>query len=312
MMKGKMRRSLKIGSRGSRLALWQAEFIKRKIQAKFPDIKIEISIIRTTGDKLSDAALSKIGGKGVFVKEIEEALLRGEIDMAVHSMKDLPTVLPRGLKIGAVTEREDPRDALLSREGIKFYDLSKGARLGTGSLRRQAQLLGLRPDIEVLPIRGNVDTRVRKLKNSGLDGVVLAVSGLKRMGLENEITEIFSLESLVPSPGQGIIAVESREGDEWLEEIVAEINHEETEIVALAERAFLERLSGSCRVPVGCYAEVIADRIRIAGLIAFPDGIGMIRLESEGSSENPVSLGKDLAERVLESGGKRILSSLVT
>jgi len=307
-----MKRLLRIGSRGSRLALWQADFIKGIIRAEFPNLKIEISVIRTTGDKIADSPLSRIGGKEMFVKEIEEALLRDEIDIAVHSMKDMPTALPKGLKIGAVAERHDPRDVLVSKDHIKFYELPKKATIGTGSIRRQAQLLCLRSDLRILPIRGNVDTRLKKLRNEGFDGIVLALAGLKRMGLESEVTEAFSAEVLVPAPGQGIVAIECREDDKEINEILLQINHRESEIVASAERSFLERLGGSCQVPVGCYAESKEGRIRILGLIASPDGGEVIRDEIKGSLDDHKSLGKELAERILEKGGERILSSLIS
>ncbi len=305
-----MRRVLRIGSRGSRLALWQAEFIKRLITRSLPDIKIEISVIRTTGDRVADLPLSIIGGKEAFVKEIEEALLLKEIDFAVHSMKDLPSALPVGLKIGAVAKRHDPRDALVSKEGIRFDELPKGARIGTGSVRRQAQLLYFRPDLRIIPIRGNVDTRLRKLRNDGFDGVVLALAGLERMGLESEIAEVFSFDVLIPAPGQGAIAVECRGDDEEINQILITINHEESEVATSAERSFLERLGGSCHVPVGCYAEVKEVSIKILGLIASPDGKNLIRDDIEGSVQNHKSLGKELAERILLKGGEEILSNL--
>jgi hydroxymethylbilane synthase len=307
-----MRRALRIGSRGSRLALWQAEFIKGLIKSKFPETETEISIIRTTGDKILDSPLSKIGGKGVFVKEIEEALLSDEIDIAVHSMKDLPTFLPKGLTIGAVAERHDPRDGLVSNGGVKFNDLPRGARVGTSSLRRQAQLLHLRPDLKVVPIRGNVDTRLRKLKTEGLDSIVLALAGLERMGFQNEVTESFPVDVLVPAPGQGIIAVECRENDREVNGMLSEINHKDSWISASSERAFLREISGSCQVPVGCHAMVNQGKIRLLALIASPDGKEIVREEIEGTLESPEFLGKELARRILDRGGKRILSRLVS
>ncbi|MBI2485734.1 MAG: hydroxymethylbilane synthase [Deltaproteobacteria bacterium] len=305
-----MRQVLRIGSRASRLALWQAEFIKGLITRSFPGLKIGISVIRTTGDRIADLPISEIGGKELFVKEIEEALLRNEIDVAVHSLKDLPTVLPDGLRIGAVGKRHDPRDALVSKEGIRFYEFPKGARIGTGSVRRQAQLLYLRPDLQIIPIRGNVDTRLRKLRNEGFDGVVLALAGLERMGFHNEVTEVFSFDILVPAPGQGVIAVECREYDDEISRMLVQINHEETQIAASAERAFLERLGGSCHVPVGCFAEIKEDSVKILGLIASPDGKQLIREDIEGSVQSHKSLGKELAERILKKGGEEILSRL--
>jgi hydroxymethylbilane synthase len=305
-----MNQVLRIGSRGSGLALWQAEFVKGFITENFPRLKIEISVIRTTGDRVADLPISRIGGKELFVKEIEEALLRDEIDIAVHSLKDLPTVLPEGLKIGAMIIRHDPRDALVSKQGIGFYEFPKGARIGTGSIRRQAQLLYRRPDLQIIPIRGNVDTRLRKLRNEGFDGIVLALAGLERMGFHNEVTEAFSFEIMVPAPGQGIIAVECREYDDEISRMLVQINDEETQIAASAERGFLERLGGSCHVPVGCFAEIKEDSLKILGLIASPDGKQLIREAIEGSVQSHKSLGKELAERILQKGGEEILSRL--
>jgi hydroxymethylbilane synthase len=307
-----MRQALRIGSRGSRLALLQAELIRSLIKAKFPGIKIELNIIRTTGDKILDSPLSKIGGKGVFVKEIEDALIRNEIDIAVHSLKDLPISLPKGLTIGAVAERHDPRDALVSNSYIKFYELPKGARVGTSSLRRRAQLLHLRPDLQILPIRGNVDTRLRKVRSEGLDAAVLALAGLERMGFEDEITEIFPVDVLLPAPGQGILAVECRESDGEINEILSRINHEDSSISAYSERAFLSGLGGGCQVPVGCYARIKEDMINIVGLIASPDGGRIIKEEIQGSLEIHESLGKELALRILDKGGREILQSIVS
>jgi len=303
-----MRQALRIGSRGSRLALLQAEFIRSLIKSKFPEITTELHIIRTTGDKILDSQLSEIGGKGVFVKEIEDALIRNEIDIAVHSMKDLPTILPNGLTIGAVAERHDPRDVLVSKNDIKFNELPKGAKVGTSSLRRQAQLLNLRPDLQILPLRGNVDTRVRKVRSEGLDSAVLALAGLERMGFKDEIAEIFPVDVLVPAPGQGALAVECREDDREINDIIFQINHKESSISASAERAFLAELGGGCQVPVGCYARIKKDRINILGLIASTDGREIIREEIDGSVEIHQALGRELALIILNKGGREILS----
>ena len=303
-----MRQALRIGSRGSRLALLQAEFIRSLIKSKFPEITTELHIIRTTGDKILDSQLSEIGGKGVFVKEIEDALIRNEIDIAVHSMKDLPTILPNGLTIGAVAERHDPRDVLVSKNDIKFNELPKGAKVGTSSLRRQAQLLNLRPDLQILPLRGNVDTRVRKVRSEGLDSAVLALAGLERMGFKDEIAEIFPVDVLVPAPGQGALAVECREDDREINDIISQINHKESSISASAERAFLAELGGGCQVPVGCYARIKKDRINILGLIASTDGREIIREEIDGSVEIHQALGRELALTILNKGGREILS----
>src|SRR3989304_9521464 len=272
-----MRQALRIGSRGSSLALLQAEFIRSLIKFKSPEIATELHIIRTTGDKILDSPLSEIGGKGVFVKEIDDALIRNEIDIAVHSMKDLPTILPNGLTIGAVAERHDPRDVLVSKNDLKFNELPKGAKVGTSSLRRQAQLLNLRPDLQIFPLRGNVDTRVRKVRSEGLDSAVLALAGLERMGFKDEIAEIFPVDVLVPAPGQGALAVECREDDREINDIISQINHKESNIGASAERAFLAELGGGCQVPMGCYARIKQDRIKIFGLFVSTHAGGRIR-----------------------------------
>ncbi|MER3445754.1 MAG: hydroxymethylbilane synthase [Candidatus Dadabacteria bacterium] len=304
-----MRQTLRIGSRGSRLALWQAGFIRSLVESKFPGIEIEIHQIQTIGDKVLNVPLSKIGGKGAFVKEIEETLLRCEIDLAVHSMKDVPTSLPEGLVIGAVAERHDPRDALVSKAGIKFDHLPKGARVGTSSLRRQAQILHIRPDIQVFSLRGNVDTRLRKLKTQGLDSIVLALAGLERLGFRDEITECFPVDVLVPAPGQGAVAVECRADDKEVIGILSQINHEDSRIAVFSERAFLEGFGGSCEVPVGCHASVLDNRIRIIGLIASPDGREVVREEIEESVQNYRSAGQELARKIIYKGGSRILSN---
>jgi hydroxymethylbilane synthase len=226
-------------------------------------------------------------------------------------MKDLPASLPKGLTIGAVAERHDPRDALVSGSYHKFCELSKGAKVGTSSLRRQAQLLYLRPDLQILPLRGNVDTRLRKVRKEEFDSIVLALAGLKRMGFENEVTEIFPVDVIVPAPGQGILAVECRENDGEINDILYQINHKESNISGSAERAFLSGLGGGCQVPAGCYARITGERINILGLIASPDGSEIIREEIEGSSEIHESLGMELALRILDRGGKEILSRVV-
>ncbi|MDA2918183.1 hydroxymethylbilane synthase [Desulfobacterota bacterium AH_259_B03_O07] len=305
-----MRQVLRIGSRGSKLALWQAEHIKSLIATKFPDIEIQLIPIKTTGDRLLDSPLSEIGGKGVFIKEIEDALLRDRIDIAVHSMKDLPVILPEGLRIGAVAKRDDPRDALISNGGVSFKRLKRGARIGTGSLRRKTQLLNHSPDLEIVPIRGNVDTRLRKLQNGEFDAIILAMAGMGRMGLIDEVTEAFPIDFLIPAPGQGIIAVESRESDTEINDLIKEINHYETEIASVAERSFLEAIGGDCNIPAGCYASVIDDRMKIIGFVASPDGKDMIREETEGSKINHQSLGKEVAKEILESGGEKIASAI--
>jgi hydroxymethylbilane synthase len=301
--KRKMKQSFRIGTRGSLLALWQANFIKDLLLAVRPDLRPEIRIIKTTGDRNLDSPLSEIGGKGVFVKEIEEALLSEEIDIAVHSMKDLPAVLPDGLAIGAAA----PRDELVSKGGLKLGELPEGARVGTGSLRRGAQLLNLMPGLRVVPIRGNVDTRLRKLREGEeYDAILLAAAGLGRMGLIGEASEIIPADVMVPAPGQGIIAVECRDGDAVTRDIISLINHARTWTAGSAERAFLRRLGGDCDIPAGCYAETDGDSLGITGLLASPDGRTVIRERSSGAAGDAEGIGLRLAELILGKGGDRI------
>jgi len=300
-----MRQVLRIGSRGSKLALWQAEHIKSLLVGKFPELDVNVIVIKTTGDSKLETPLSDIGGKGVFVKEIEDALLRDQIDIAVHSMKDLPAILPEGLRIAAVAKRDDPRDALISNGDVSFKSLQKGRRLGTGSLRRKVQILIHSPELEIVPIRGNVDTRIRKLRDGEFDSIVLAMAGIRRMGLIEEVTEAFPTDFLIPAPGQGIIAVECRESDTETNNILREINHEETEIASVAERSFLEALGGDCNIPAGCYASIIHDSMKIIGFVASPEAKDMVREEAEGSKANHKSIGRELAKMILGNRGEK-------
>jgi hydroxymethylbilane synthase len=305
-----MKQTLRIGSRGSKLALWQAGFIESIISSRFPELKTEKHIIKTTGDKELDLPLSVMGGKGVFVKEIEESLLKHEIDIAVHSLKDLPTVQPDGLRIGAVSKRHDPRDGVVANGNLRLTQLKKGSKVGTGSLRRQAQILHHFPELKVAPMRGNVDTRIRKLRNGEFDSVILAVAGLERLNLVEELTEICPIDFLIPAPGQGIIAVECREKDDDLDEILSEINHLDTSMAASAERSFLLRIGGDCNLPAGCYASIKGEGLSILGFIASEDGTDMVRKEIQGSSRDHKSLGEELAEKILSDGGNSIISKL--
>ncbi len=306
-----MKQPFRIGTRGSKLALWQADHVSQLITAENPGLNIEIRIIKTTGDAVLDSPLSEIGGKGVFVKEIEEALLSEEIDIAVHSMKDVPTVLPNGLFIGAVAKRHDPRDALISKSGLPLAQLPEGSRVGTGSLRRSTQLLKYNSNLEIVSIRGNVDTRIQKLKDGkDYDAIVLAVAGLERMGLGGEITEIISPDIMLPAPGQGMIAIECRESDGNTIDILNAVNHRETENQARAERAFLLRLGGDCNVPAGCHAEIQGLNIIITGIVSSPDGKTIVRKDARGSLAEAQNLGVKLADAILESGGNEILKQL--
>ena len=308
--KRKMKRTLRIGSRGSKLALWQAVFIESLISSKFPEVKTEKRIIKTTGDRELDSPLSSIGGKGVFVKEIEEALLNFEIDIAVHSLKDLPGVQPDGLRLGAVSKRHDPRDAVLSNGGLKLTQLDNGSTVGTGSLRRGAQILHRFPGLKIAPIRGNVDTRIRKLKSGEFDSIILAAAGLERLGLVAEIAEFCPIDFFIPAPGQGILAVECRDEDGDLTEILSEINDFDTSIAASAERSFLLQIGGDCNLPAGCYASIEGSGLNLVGFIASADGMDMVRREMKGSLKDHKSLGQQLAERILSDGGNGIISKL--
>lgn len=291
-----MNRIIKIGTRGSKLAIRQAEIVKQKLQEKFSDIKIEIITIKTAGDKILNKTLDKIGGKGVFVKEIEFALLDKKIDIAVHSMKDMPIELPEGLMIGAVTERENPMDVLISKSELDFYSLPKGAKIGTGSLRRKVQLLSLRKDIEVVPIRGNIHTRIEKIEKE-LDGIVLAEAGLKRCGLENKISYRFNLNEMIPAACQGILALEIRKDDKEILHLVQAIHHEKTEICQKAERAFLKGTEADCHAPVGAFAVINSDN-KLEMTVFFYSN-QLIRIYEKAEILEAEQLGNKLARQIL-------------
>jgi hydroxymethylbilane synthase len=301
---------IRIGTRGSKLALWQANWVKDRIERRFPSAVCRLVKIRTKGDKIRDLALAKVGGKGLFVKEIENALLKRRIDLAVHSMKDVPTELADSLHIAAITEREDPRDVMVSDRWKRFAELPIGARVGTSSLRRQAQLLHARPDLKMEVIRGNLDTRIRKLKSEGLDAVIVAAAGVLRMGEEHRIAEYLDYDLCLPPMGQGTLAVECRKEDPEINEIIKTLNDPEVSRIVRAERAFLARLEGGCQVPVGAYGELLDGTLRLRGLIASPDGKDLIRDEASGNPDEPESLGRKLAERLLRAGGEAILKDI--
>ena len=302
--------TLRIGTRGSRLALWQADFIKSKISAKFPDIQIKIEIIKTEGDKLINSPLSKIGGKGVFVKDIEEALLSNKIDLAVHSLKDMPSFLPPGLIIGAVTKRQHPADAIVSKNNIKLEDLTPGSRVGTGSLRRKAQILHHFPALEIVPIRGNVDTRLKKLETENLDAIVLAVAGLQRMGFDDKISQIIDTDIIIPAPGQGIIAVETRDDDKNTQKILNDLNDLNSLSESLLERSFLKSLRGDCNIPAGCYARVEGESISSIGFISDETGESMITSRMFGKSSDSEELGILLFNKLLDKGASELVKEI--
>ena len=306
---------LVIGTRGSALALQQTEYVAAKLRAMAPGIDLHVLKIRTQGDRVRDRALSQIQGSGFFVKEIENALLVREVDLAVHSLKDVPTELSDGLVLGAILERADPRDALLLHDGSgDLQTLRKRARVGTSSLRRRAQLLAARPDLEIGDLRGNVDTRLRKLRAGEYDAIVLAVAGLIRLGLQGQITQWFPLELMLPAPGQGALAVECRACDAATLAIVQCLHHDPTWAAVTAERAFLQGLGSGCAAPVAAYAAEESrggeNRLRLQGLVASLDGQQVVRVDGKGSPEEPDRLGHDLALEALSNGASRILEAI--
>ena len=322
---------LRIGSRGSQLALWQANHISALLRERGHEVEIEI--IHTTGDKVTDVALAKVGTKGMFTKEIEEALAAGRVDLAVHSLKDLPTELPAGFEIAAITKREDPRDAFCSRQYSKVEDLPKGARVGTSSLRRQAQLKAIRPDLDIYPLRGNVDTRLRKLAEGEYDAVILASAGLHRLGKTELVKQIIPAEIMCPAAGQGALGIEIRKGDAKTRELLAFLNDANARAATTCERALLSSLGGGCQVPIGAFAEIRsgheregheftrADRapngdgalasgayIHLESIVADPDGSSVLRDSRDG--DNPEKLGSEAGAALLARGGDQILDAV--
>jgi hydroxymethylbilane synthase len=289
--------TIRIGSRGSALALWQAEHVKARLERN--GHHVEIRVITTTGDRILDRPLESVGGKGLFLKEIEEALLAREVDLAVHSLKDVPTALPDGLRLPAILERADPRDALVTA-GPGLGGLAPGATVGTTSLRRRAQLLALRPDLAVADLRGNVDTRIKRLREGRFDAIVLALAGLERLGRAAEATEVLDPRGFVPAPGQGAIALECRARDEAVAAAARALHDEPTARAVAAERAFLARLGGDCNVPLGAHAQIEDGRLRLWAFVARPDGTDALRGEREGDA--PEALGRALAEDFLGRG----------
>lgn len=340
------RKKIVIGTRGSKLALWQSEWVKNELLRLSPDLEIELRKIKTTGDKILDVPLAKVGGKGLFVKEIEEALLRKEIDLAVHSMKDVPTVIPDGLHLAAICKREDPRDAFISQlekgkqnqgEIIFKYkslkDLPRGARLGTSSLRRACQILSIRSDLQIIQLRGNLDTRFRKLDEGQFDAMILAAAGIKRLGWQHRITEILSLEISLPAIGQGAIGIECRIDDKFINSLIQPLNDCKTSIEVIAERAFLKKLEGGCQVPIAAHARLLDGRLVMDGLVGSLSGDRLIKghiedaltvtfaidsgtsFEDKGGCQKGVMdkaerLGVTLAEDLLKKGAKEILDEV--
>lgn len=300
-----------IGSRGSQLALWQANWVKSELERINGNVEVSIQIIKTSGDKIQDVPLAKIGGKGLFVKEIEEALLAHEIDIAVHSMKDVPMKLPRELQIAVVTERESPLDALISKNGEKIADLPEGATVGTSSLRRSSQLLRYRPDLKIEMLRGNLDTRLKKLDEGQYDAIILAAAGLNRLGWADRITEEISREILLPAMGQGALGIETRINDVDVQKFICNLDHEATHWAVDAERAFVDILDGGCQVPIGAYATVDGREITVRGLVAGLDGKTIYQLDKTGPVYDADKLGRELGNELLKMGAAEILKEVL-
>lgn len=304
-----MTHRIRIATRQSPLALWQANHVAQRLRALDPTLEVVLLELSTAGDRFLTAPLAVIGGKGLFVKEIEQALLDGRADVAVHSLKDMTALMPPGLLLGAIPEREDPRDAWVSPTGVRFEALPSGAKVGTSSLRRSCQLLERRRDLEVVSIRGNVQTRLKRTQEQGLVGCVLALAGLRRLELEAQVTQVLSPEESLPAVGQGALAVQCREEDPVVRGLLARLEHAPSRIAVTAERAFLARLEGGCSVPLAGYATLDGERLRLRGLIGSPDGARVVRGETVGTPAEAAQLGTSLAERLLAQGGEEILKA---
>lgn len=302
-----MTQTITIGTRGSQLALWQAAYVKKRLNSHFPDLEISLQIIKTTGDRIQNRSLVGLG-KGVFTREIECALLDGTIDLAVHSMKDLPTKLPNGLCIGVIPSREDPRDVLVSASGLTLEELPENAQIGTTSPRRRAQLNFLRPDLSVVGVRGNLDTRLRKLQETDIDGLILAAAGIKRLVGEETITEYFEVDKMVPAPGQGALGIEIRENDGEVREFLRRINDGDAELAVVTERAVLSRLGGGCQVPIGVHASIKDGELKIIGMVADYDGKQRVVAQDVGSPKQASRIAERLATSLLSQGASELLS----
>jgi hydroxymethylbilane synthase len=306
-----MRKTLRIGTRASQLALWQANWVKSELEKRYPGLEVSLVKIKTQGDKILDVPLAMVGGKGLFVKELQEAMLRGETDLAVHSMKDVPTYFPDGLGLRCITEREDVRDIVILRPGVSSWqDLPQGARIGTSALRRKSQLLHLRPDLQMVDIRGNVETRIRKLTEDNLDAVILAAAGMKRLGFEKQISEYLSVDVSIPAIGQGALGIETRIADDEVNSMVDFFNHPETAWAVRAERAFLKRLEGGCQVPIACHGIVSGDQLALTGFVSDCDGKECLKKTITGHVETCEAMGISLADDLLIKGAGRILNEV--
>jgi hydroxymethylbilane synthase len=300
-----------IGSRGSDLALWQANYVRDLLLQNHTGVEVDIEIIQTTGDKILDTSLASIGGKGVFTKEIEVALLENKINIAVHSLKDLPTTMTEGLTLGAIPERAPVEDVFMAKDTkTRLMDLPDGATVATGSLRRKVQILHRRPDLKIIDIRGNVPTRIKKMLDSNWDGMILASAGVHRLGLTQNLAHTISLEWVLPAAGQGALGIECRENDEEIISLLAPLNHAPTKASATAERALLAAMGGGCQVPIGAHGLVVGDKLELTACIAALDGRSIIRSVHTGSASDPVSIGEALAKTLLSQGGQEILDEL--
>lgn len=301
-------KKIRIGTRDSQLAMWQAEWVKYKLIELYPQLQVELAPMKTKGDKILDVPLSKIGDKGLFTKELENGLLSEELDLAVHSLKDMPTILPGGLMLSAYCEREEPRDVYLSKTGIPLEKLPPGAIIGTSSLRRKSQLKYYRPDLEFMDLRGNLQTRWRKLEESDMEGIVLAAAGVKRLGWEEKITQVLPETIMISAVGQGSIAIEILESRTDIHELLRRVNHSTTEKAVLAERAMMRILEGGCQVPIGALAQVSEGQITLRGMVASLDGVRLIKAEVTGSDSETV--GREAAERLIALGANSILAEI--
>ena len=305
-----MATKLVIGTRGSKLALFQANLVKSKLEKAYPTLEVVINIIKTKGDKILDIALSKIGDKGFFTKEIQDALYKKHVDIAVHSLKDLPTELPKGTRIGAIMERASHRDVLVSIDGKKLADFTSEDKIATSSLRRKSQLLQINKEVKVIEIRGNVDTRIRKMHDGHCQGLIMAAAGIERLGLQEHISEYLNETQMLTAPGQGAIAIEIREEDNSTLEFLSVLNHKESVICVTAERSFLNRLEGGCQIPFAAHATLDGDHLVLEGLVATLDGRKMQRETIKGNSKDAIQLGIDLANSIKNNGGYEILEEI--
>ena len=301
---------LAIGTRGSKLALYQANLVKSKLETTYPALEVVINVIKTKGDKILDIALSKIGDKGFFTKEIQDALHNKEVDIAVHSLKDLPTELPKGSQLGAILERANHRDVLVSVGGKKLADFTAEDKIATSSLRRKSQLLQMNKQVQVVEIRGNVDTRIRKMNDGHCDGIIMAAAGIERLGLQEHITEYLNETQMLTAPGQGAIAIEIRKEDNEILEVLSVLNHEQSAICVTAERSFLNRLEGGCQIPFAAHATLDGDNLTVEGLVATLDGRKIQRAKIIGNSKDAIQLGIDLANSIQDNGGYEILEEV--